>query len=106
MGRKSNLFFDPAGAYHLSDMAVLLHRRPDDPRPAISAVFSQWINSYKRLIEGYEAPVYVGPIEFGRPTSGVPRYQPGKEIATRIELRSPDPGCNIYLAFATMLIAA
>jgi glutamine synthetase len=103
---KANLFFDPAGANHLSDTArhymagLITHARET------SAVFSQWINSYKRLIEGYEAPVYIAWGQKNRSAYiRVPRYQPGKEIATRIELRSPDPGCNIYLALATMLTA-
>jgi len=101
-----NAFFDRGGAYQLSDSArayiagLMIHARE------ISAVFSQWINSYKRLIEGYEAPVYIAWGQRNRSAYiRVPRYQPGKEQATRIELRSPDPGCNIYLAFAVMLAA-
>lgn len=103
---KNNLFFDPAGAYHLSDTARYYVSGLTTHAREISAVFSQWINSYKRLIEGYEAPVYIAWGQKNRSAYiRVPRYQPGKEIATRIELRSPDPGCNIYLAFATMLTA-
>ena len=101
-----NLFFDTNGGTHLSAMArsyiagLMTHARE------ISAVFSQWINSYKRLIEGYEAPVYIAWGQRNRSAYiRVPRYQPGKENATRIELRSPDPSCNIYLAFAVMLTA-
>jgi len=101
-----NLFFDPAGAYHLSDEArahiagLMKHARE------ASVIFSPWVNSYKRLIEGYEAPVYIAWGQRNRSAYiRVPRYQPGKENATRIELRSPDPGCNIYLAFAVMLAA-
>jgi glutamine synthetase len=72
----------------------------------ISAVLSQWINSYKRLIEGYEAPVYIAWGQRNRSAYiRVPEYQPGKERATRLELRSPDPACNLYLAFAVMLRA-
>jgi len=72
----------------------------------ISAVLSQWINSYKRLIEGYEAPVYIAWGQKNRSAYiRVPQYQPGKEGATRLELRSPDPACNLYLAFSTMLAA-
>jgi glutamine synthetase len=72
----------------------------------ISAILSQWTNSYKRLIEGYEAPVYVAWGQRNRSAYiRVPEYQPGKEKATRIELRSPDPSCNLYLAFASMLMA-
>ncbi len=101
-----NLFFDTTDSTHLSAMArsyiagLITHARE------ISAVFSQWINSYKRLIEGYEAPVYIAWGQRNRSAYiRVPRYQPGKENATRIELRSPDPSCNIYLAFAVMLTA-
>lgn len=103
---KKNAFFDIDGSYHLSDTArsyiagLIIHARE------ISAVLSQWINSYKRLIEGYEAPVYIAWGQRNRSAYiRVPRYQPGKENATRIELRSPDPGCNLYLAFAVMLAA-
>jgi glutamine synthetase len=101
-----NAFFDGAGTFQLSSTAraymagLMRHARE------ASAVFSQWINSYKRLIEGYEAPVYIAWGQRNRSAYiRVPRYQPGKEKATRIELRSPDPGCNIYLALAVMLAA-
>ncbi len=101
-----NVFFAAKNSYHLSDLAhhymagLLSHARE------ISAMFSQWVNSYKRLIEGYEAPVYIAWGQRNRSAYiRVPEYQPGKEMATRIELRSPDPSCNIHLAFATMLMA-
>jgi glutamine synthetase len=62
------------------------------------------VNSYKRLVPGYEAPVYVCWARRNRSALvRVPMYKPGKEAATRIEYRSPDPACNPYLAFATML---
>ncbi|MCI4445141.1 MAG: glutamine synthetase [Candidatus Aminicenantes bacterium] len=101
-----NAFFEKDAAYHLSSearhyMAGIIHHARE-----ICSVFSQWINSYKRLIEGYEAPVYIAWGQKNRSAYiRVPEYQPGKEQATRIELRSPDPGCNIYLALATMLSA-
>jgi len=70
----------------------------------ISGVLSPWVNSYKRLIEGYEAPVYIAWGQKNRSAYiRVPEYQPGKERATRIELRAADPACNIYLALAVML---
>ncbi|MGA2361244.1 MAG: glutamine synthetase family protein [Candidatus Aminicenantales bacterium] len=101
-----NLFFDKKGSYYLSDLArhyiagVMAHARE------ISAVLSQWVNSYKRLIEGYEAPVYIAWGQKNRSAYiRVPEYQPGKERATRIELRAADPACNIYLTFAVMLAA-
>lgn len=96
-----NLFFDKNDTYHLSKTArryiagIMTHSRE------ISAVLCQWINSYKRLIEGYEAPVYVAWGQRNRSAYiRVPEFQPGKEQASRIELRSPDPACNLYLAFA------
>jgi glutamine synthetase len=99
-----NLFFDRKGPYYLTALArqyiagVMAHARE------ISAVLSQWVNSYKRLIEGYEAPVYIAWGQKNRSAYiRVPEYQPGKERATRIELRAADPACNIYLAFAVML---
>jgi glutamine synthetase len=101
-----NLFFDRTGPYHLSVLArrymagLMAHARE------ISAVLSQWVNSYKRLIEGYEAPVYIAWGQRNRSAYiRVPEYQPGREQATRIELRAADPACNIYLAFAVMLAA-
>ncbi|MGB8953339.1 MAG: glutamine synthetase family protein [Candidatus Aminicenantales bacterium] len=101
-----NLFYDREHKHHLSQTArsymagLIIHARE------ISAIFSQWINSYKRLIEGYEAPVYIAWGQRNRSAYiRVPEYLPGKENATRIELRSPDPACNLYLAFALMLSA-
>lgn len=101
-----NAFYDPHDEFHLSDIAkgyiagILKHARE------ITAITSQWVNSYKRLIPGYEAPVYVSWAKRNRSTMvRVPMYKPGKEQATRIEFRSPDPACNPYLAFAVMLAA-
>jgi len=72
----------------------------------ITAVTNQWVNSYKRLIPGYEAPVYISWARRNRSDLiRIPEYQPGKENDTRVELRSPDPACNPYLAFAVMLAA-
>jgi glutamine synthetase len=103
---KANLFYDRNGQYHLSDMAkgyiagVMKHARE------IVAVTNQWVNSYKRLVPGYEAPVYISWANRNRSAMiRVPMYKPGKEAATRIELRSPDSACNPYLAFAVMLAA-
>jgi glutamine synthetase len=101
-----NAFFDGRDKYHLSKMAkhyiagILAHA------PEITAVCNQWINSYKRLVPGYEAPVYVSWARRNRSAMvRVPMYKPGKEKATRMEYRSPDPACNPYLAFAVMLAA-
>jgi glutamine synthetase len=101
-----NAFWDAADPMHLSAVArgyiagVLRHAAE------ITAVTSQWVNSYKRLVPGYEAPVYVSWARRNRSTLiRVPMYKPNKEKATRIELRSPDPACNPYLCFAVMLAA-
>jgi glutamine synthetase len=106
-----NAFHDPSDEYHLSKVAksfiagVLTHARE------ITAVTDQWVNSYKRLVTGHgypvaEAPVYVC---WGRHNRSallrVPIYKPRKEQSTRIELRSPDPACNPYLAFSVILAA-
>ena len=72
----------------------------------ITLVTNQWVNSYKRLVPGYEAPVYVAWGQRNRSSLvRVPRYRVGKEKATRMELRSPDPAANPYLAFSVMLAA-
>ena len=101
-----NAFFDASAQYHLSPMGtafiagLLAHARE------ICLVCSQWVNSYKRLVPGYEAPVYLSWAQRNRSDLiRVPVYKPGKEKATRIEFRSPDPACNPYLAFAVMLTA-
>jgi len=101
-----NAFFDADDQYHLSEIAkgyiagILNHSRE------ITAITNQWVNSYKRLVPGYEAPVYLAWARRNRSTLvRVPMYKPGKEKATRIEYRSPDPACNPYLAFSVMLAA-
>ncbi len=101
-----NAFFDKNDKYHLSKLAkgyiagLLKHA------PEITSVTSQWVNSYKRLVPGYEAPVYLSWARRNRSDLiRVPEYRPGKETATRIEFRSPDPACNPYLAFSVMLAA-
>ncbi|MFC1952462.1 glutamine synthetase family protein [Chloroflexota bacterium] len=101
-----NAFFDEKDPYYLSEIArhyiagLLKHA------PEITAVVSQWVNSYKRLVPGYEAPVYISWARRNRSDMiRVPGYQPGRENATRIEFRVPDPACNPYLAFSVMLAA-
>ncbi len=101
-----NAFFDARDQNYLSDIArsyiagILKYVRE------ITALCNQWVNSYKRLVPGFEAPVY---ISWGRKNRSalvrVPIYKPGKENASRIELRSPDPACNIYLALTGILAA-
>jgi glutamine synthetase len=74
--------------------------------PEITAVTNQWVNSYKRLVPGYEAPVYLSWARRNRSDLiRVPEYRPGREKATRVEFRSPDPACNPYLTFSVMLAA-
>ncbi|MHB1054339.1 MAG: glutamine synthetase family protein [Thermoleophilia bacterium] len=101
-----NAFYDGNDKYFLSDtakgyIAGLLKHASE-----ISVVFAQWVNSYKRLVPGYEAPVYKAWSRRNRSALiRVPMYHPGQENATRCEFRSPDPACNPYLTFAVMLHA-
>ena len=103
---KKNAFFDPKDKYHLSDIAkkyiagLMKHARE------ITLITNQWVNSYKRLVPGYEAPVYISWAQRNRSDLiRIPTYKPGKELATRVEYRSPDPACNPYFAFSVMLAA-
>ncbi|RJQ51681.1 MAG: glutamine synthetase [Nitrospiraceae bacterium] len=101
-----NAFFDAKDKFYLSDTAKKYIAGLLKHAPEITAVCNQWVNSYKRLVPGYEAPVYVAWARRNRSALvRVPLYKPGKEKATRIELRSPDPACNPYLAFSVMLAA-
>jgi glutamine synthetase len=101
-----NAFFDPKDSYHLSQTAKCFIAGLLKYAPEITAVTNQWANSYKRLVPGYEAPVYLSWARRNRSDLiRVPEYKPGKEKATRIEFRSPDPACNPYLAFSVMLAA-
>jgi glutamine synthetase len=101
-----NVFFDPSDQYHLSNEAKWYIAGLLKHAPEITAVTNQWVNSYKRLVPGYEAPVYICWARRNRSALvRVPMYKPGKEKATRLEYRSPDPGANPYLAFSVMLAA-
>jgi glutamine synthetase len=101
-----NAFFEGGDEYHLSATAKAYIAGLLRHAPEITLVTNQWVNSYKRLIPGFEAPVYVCWARRNRSALvRVPQYKPGKEEATRIEFRSPDPACNPYLAFASMLAA-
>jgi len=101
-----NAFYAADDPYNLSPvakhfMAGLLHHAAE-----ITAITNQTVNSYKRLVPGFEAPVHVSWARNNR--SGlvrVPITKRGNPSATRIEFRSPDPACNPYLAFAVMLAA-
>jgi len=101
-----NAFFDENDRYYLSKTAKHYIAGLLKHAPEIAAVVSQWVNSYKRLVPGYEAPVYLSWARRNRSDMiRVPEYQPGKENSTRIEFRTPDPACNPYLAFSVMLAA-
>lgn len=101
-----NAFFDSGDERSLSKIGksyiagILKHARELTP------ILNQWVNSYKRLVPGYEAPVYICWSRRNRSALvRVPMYKPGQEKATRVELRSADPACNPYLAFSVMLAA-
>jgi glutamine synthetase len=103
----TNLFFDAKDEAHLSKLAYsfiagqLTHAR------ALAAVVAPTVNSYKRLVPGYEAPVYIGWAQQNRSALiRIPRYTEGRDKAVRAELRFPDPSSNPYLAFTVMLAAA
>ncbi|MGZ4857243.1 MAG: glutamine synthetase family protein, partial [Methanobacteriaceae archaeon] len=103
---EDNAFFDPDDQYHLSDAAkgyiggILRHS------PEIVSILAPWVNSYKRLVPGYEAPVYISWSRKNRSALiRVPGYQPGREYATRVEVRCPDAAGNPYLQLAIMLNA-
>lgn len=99
-----NAFFDPTDEYNLSQIARSYVAGLLKHVTEFCLVTNQWVNSYKRLVPGYEAPAY---ISWGRRNRSslvrIPMYRVGREEATRVELRSPDPACNPYLAFAVML---
>jgi glutamine synthetase len=104
---KMNIFFSEDDPSHLSGLAYgfiagqLKHAR------ALAAVVAPTINSYKRLVPGYEAPVYVGWAQINRSALiRIPHYTKGRENSMRVEMRFPDPTANPYLAFTVMLAAA
>jgi glutamine synthetase len=99
-------FFDPSDKYKLSQTAYAFMAGQINHARALSAIVAPTVNSYKRLTPGYEAPVYVCWGQINRSALiRIPRYSPGREQSTRLELRCPDPSCNPYLAFAAMLWA-
>jgi len=101
-----NAFFDTEDKYKLSKTAKSFIAGQLKHIKGISAVTAPTVNSYKRLVPGYEAPVYICWAQINRSSLiRIPRYATGKEQATRCELRCPDPSCNPYLAFAVMLKA-
>src|ERR671916_483610 len=101
-----NAFFDADDQWHLSDVAKAFIAGQLRHAREIAGVFAQWVNSYKRLVPGYEAPVYVAWSQRNRSALiRIPLYKPGSEQATRAEIRCPDPACNPYLTFAALLHA-
>ncbi|MFA5317319.1 MAG: glutamine synthetase family protein [Dehalococcoidales bacterium] len=101
-----NAFFDLEDKYNLSKLAKSYIAGLLKHAPEITSITNQWVNSYKRLVPGYEAPVYLSWARRNRSDLiRVPEYRPGREKATRVEYRSPDPACNPYLTFSVMLAA-
>jgi glutamine synthetase len=101
-----NAFFDADDEWHLSEVGKAFIAGQLRHARELSAVFAQWVNSYKRLVPGYEAPVYVAWSRRNRSALiRIPLYKPGAEQATRAEIRCPDPACNPYLTFASLLHA-
>ena len=99
-----NSFFDKKDKAHLSRTAKYYIAGLLKHAGEMTLFTNQWVNSYKRLVTGYEAPVYKTWATVSRSDLvRVPAYKPGKENAVRVEYRSPDPACNPYLAFAVML---
>ena len=101
-----NAFFDANDPYFLSDVGKAFIAGQLRHAREMCSIFAQWVNSYKRLVPGYEAPTYSAWSRRNRSALvRVPLYHPGKEAATRMELRCPDPACNPYLTFAVLLHA-
>ena len=101
-----NAFFDENDRYFLSPVGKAFIAGQLRHAREICSIFAQWVNSYKRLVPGFEAPVYVAWSRRNRSALvRVPLYHPGKEATTRAELRCPDPACNPYLTFAALLHA-
>ena len=101
-----NAFHDPNADDRLSQVARQFVAGLMRNAPQITAITNQWVNSYKRLIPGYEAPVYISWARINRgDLIRVPSYKEGRDEAVRIEYRAPDPACNPYLAFSVMLAA-
>jgi glutamine synthetase len=103
----SNLFFDAKDEVHLSKLAYSFIAGQLSHARALAAVVAPTVNSYKRLVPGYEAPVYIGWAQQNRSALvRIPRFTEGRDKAVRAELRFPDPSSNPYLAFTVMLAAA
>lgn len=100
------LFYDKEDEYKLSRLAYYFMGGQLEHIREMAAILCPTVNSYKRLVRGYEAPVYICWAQRNRSALiRVPRYSEGREKSTRLELRCPDPSCNPYLAFTVMLAA-
>jgi glutamine synthetase len=103
----NNLFFDDKDEFKLSKTAYAFIAGQLEHARALAAIVAPTVNSYKRLVPGYEAPVYIGWAQSNRSALvRIPRYTEGRNKSMRAELRFPDPSSNPYLAFAGMLAAA
>ncbi|MCB9145029.1 MAG: type I glutamate--ammonia ligase [Anaerolineales bacterium] len=103
----NNLFFDAKDEAKLSPLAYSFIAGQLEHARALAGVVAPTVNSYKRLVPGYEAPVYIGWAQQNRSALiRIPRYTEGRDKAVRAELRFPDPSSNPYLAFTAMLAAA
>ncbi|MBM3152772.1 MAG: type I glutamate--ammonia ligase [Chloroflexi bacterium] len=103
----NNLFFDAKDDYRLSKLAYSFIAGQLEHARALAAIVAPTVNSYKRLVPGYEAPVYIGWAQINRSALiRIPRHTEGREKAVRAELRFPDPSSNPYLAFSAMLATA
>jgi glutamine synthetase len=98
-----NAFFDPDTEMNISDLARYFVGGLIEHACAITAIANPLINSYKRLVSGFEAPVYI--TWSGPNRSSLIRIPAGRGLSTRLEFRSPDPTCNPYLTFAVILAA-
>ena len=101
-----NSFYDPNDPYKLSQLGRLYTAGLLRHAPEITLVTNQWVNSYKRLVPGYEAPLYISWARINRSDLiRIPDYRPGRGDSVRVEYRAPDPACNPYLALSVMLAA-
>jgi glutamine synthetase len=96
-----NVFYDPRGEHELSDKAIYFLGGLLEHSRETCGILASWVNSYKRLVPGYEAPVYISWANRNR--SALIRIPAGREMSTRLEVRNPDPAGNPYLQFAVML---
>lgn len=105
-GGEKNAFFASEDKFYLSELAKYFIAGQLTHIREFCSIIAQWVNSYKRLVPGYEAPVYISWGQKNRTALiRIPSYRLGNEKATRAELRCPDPACNPYLAFSVMLAA-